>query len=589
MIPTFIDPMNPPPIPETTIDRRHDLDALRAVAMLLGIALHAALAYAVAVPWIIKDSNTHPFFNHLFSAVHGFRMPLFFMISGFFTAMLWRKRGLAALLRHRTKRILLPMVVFLVALIPISIVVFATIEAIDEQVNVRASPGDAENLWVAARDNDIASLKEFLETVEDIDAGDPQHQLPPLNWAALNGSTEAATLLIEEGADVNVRSGDQSTPLSHAAFTRQAELVNLLLSKDATINPVNDYQATPLDNVDAGWETVGWLSKTLGLSIEEERFSSDQEKVANLLRQNGGKHHGQLNGAESLELDQQESGGLAAIYLTIAQCPIFHMLEIFGHLWFLWFLCLLVLPFSVYAMACERFQWHAPPKWLFLSPLVFIWLVPLTMIPQWFHGLDGNSFGPDTSMALLPLPHILLLYAVFFFFGALYFEYDDHEGRLGRFWWISLPLALLVVYPVAHALVEDPGRVGWITDKIFKGKERILSVFLQALYAWLMTFGLIGLFRIVFRRENKLVRYVSDSSYWLYLAHIPLVFLAQALIRPLALPAFAKFTIVCLGLTAFLLITYDLLVRYTPLGTLLNGKKTRPGKKRDLEGQAATT
>ena len=31
-------------------------------------------------------------------------------------------------------------------------------------------------------------------------------------------------------------------------------------------------------------------------------------------------------------------------------------------------------------------------------------------------------FGPDTSVGLLPVPTILLYYAIFFFFGAMYFD-----------------------------------------------------------------------------------------------------------------------------------------------------------------------
>ena len=42
-------------------------------------------------------------------AIHGFRMPLFFVVSGFFAAMLWRQRGMKEMLKHRAKRILLPL------------------------------------------------------------------------------------------------------------------------------------------------------------------------------------------------------------------------------------------------------------------------------------------------------------------------------------------------------------------------------------------------------------------------------------------------------------------------------------------------
>lgn len=64
--------------------------------MLLGIGLHAALSF-VPFPWMVQDSRQHELFGLLFFAIHGFRMPLFFVISGFFTAMLCRQKGLAAM------------------------------------------------------------------------------------------------------------------------------------------------------------------------------------------------------------------------------------------------------------------------------------------------------------------------------------------------------------------------------------------------------------------------------------------------------------------------------------------------------------
>src|SRR5262249_47411692 len=87
--------------------RRHDLDALRAFAMLLGMALHASLSFST-LPWIVHDTRQSELYSVFMMAVHGFRMPLFFLVSGFFTAMLWRRRGLASLLKQRAVRILVP-------------------------------------------------------------------------------------------------------------------------------------------------------------------------------------------------------------------------------------------------------------------------------------------------------------------------------------------------------------------------------------------------------------------------------------------------------------------------------------------------
>ena len=99
--------------------RRHELDAIRAFAMLLGVGLHAALTFFPSV-WAVQDRTAgyHGPWEELFFAVHGFRMPAFFLLSGFFTAMLWRRRGLRALIRHRLRRVALPLALAMVTVGP---------------------------------------------------------------------------------------------------------------------------------------------------------------------------------------------------------------------------------------------------------------------------------------------------------------------------------------------------------------------------------------------------------------------------------------------------------------------------------------
>jgi peptidoglycan/LPS O-acetylase OafA/YrhL len=346
--------------------RRHDLDALRAMAMLLGIALHAALAF-VPIGWIVQDNQQHEAFGLLTAAIHGFRMPLFFMMSGFFTAMLWRKRGLHALLQHRFRRIFLPLLLGVLTIVP---------------------------------------------------------------------------------------------------------LMNLLY----------------------------------GLPL----FT-----------------------------------------------PWFH------HLWFLWHLCWLLAGFALLALIGRRLPPFVMPSWPLLSAARYLWLVPLTMALTAFMA----GFGPDTSDRLLPMPHVLLFYAIFFAFGALYYGCDDPHGQIGRWWWLILPMGLLIIFPLGLTL-----------DPQVLAIPRVIPVFFQALYPWVMIFGLMGLFRWLFRRQNQALRYVSDSSYWLYLAHLPLIIIAQYLVREWPLPAGVKFGLICLSVTAILLLAYQTLVRHSWLGALLNGPRRRPLK-----------
>ena len=85
-----------------------------------------------------------------------------------------------------------------------------------------------------------------------------------------------------------------------------------------------------------------------------------------------------------------------------------------------------------------------------------------------------------------------------------------------------------------------------------------------------------GLFGEMFRSGGPAMRYRSDFSYLPYLAHLPLILLAQWWVRDWPLSPFIKFPFVCGIVTGLLLVTYRYCVRYTWLGTLLNGPRQRP-------------
>ena len=97
----------------STTQRLYALDNLRAIMMWLGIVLHVSVNYmtgASPTPW--RDSQTSLAADLLIVFIHAFRMPVFFILAGFFTALLLEKRGLVAMLQQRMQRLFWPFIIF---------------------------------------------------------------------------------------------------------------------------------------------------------------------------------------------------------------------------------------------------------------------------------------------------------------------------------------------------------------------------------------------------------------------------------------------------------------------------------------------
>ena len=537
--------------------RRSDLDALRGFAMLLGIALHAGLSLTPFF-WPVQDTQQNELFGLFFAAIHGFRMPLFFLLSGFFTAMLWRQRGLKSLLSHRLRRVLLPLLLGLITIVP-AVGIISGI-AMTSDIGPDKAETAEDDIWGAAKSGNLDKINKHLANGADPNALSSSFGTSPLAWAALHGQTAAVELLLQNGAEVNGRSKDGGTALHAAAFLGHDKTAALLLEHGAITYVKNTSGMSPKESAAIDWELTQYIGNLLKIELDEERVSAGRLATIALI----GEDDSSYKDAGPSFTERVVKQTSTPIFST----PVFH------HLWFLWFLCWLVAAFAVYALIADHLQWQGPPAWLVLSPFRFLWLVPLTMVPQWFMGLMMPGFGPDTSIGILPMPQVLLYYAIFFSFGALYYECDDREASVGRRWSLTLPLALFVVFPLG--LEFSTGSLEFREALLGPSMLRPAAIALQVLYAWMMTFACMGLFRQFFVDENHNIRYLSDASYWLYVAHLPLVMGAQWIIRGWDLWPVLKFALICSIVTGFLLLTYQTIVRYTWLGKMLNGPRTRP-------------
>lgn len=91
--------------------RIHFMDPLRSILMMLGVVIHSAQVFSPAQSWLIYSESTSYVSVFLIELLHLFRMPAFFVISGFFCYLTLRKYGVKKFLSSRLFRIAVPFVV----------------------------------------------------------------------------------------------------------------------------------------------------------------------------------------------------------------------------------------------------------------------------------------------------------------------------------------------------------------------------------------------------------------------------------------------------------------------------------------------
>ncbi len=275
----------------TSHQRLHDLDALRAAAMLIGIFYHVSLSFASGFPWMVQDVNQDTGAFVFQAWVHGFRMQLFMLISGFFTAMLWRQKGLKALLWHRCRRALFPCLLSLITVVPAVnwSMQFAVQTTAAKRSNQAPTEVAAPDLWSVVKKSDLEDIRSQMANGASLTNLHPIFGTTPLQWAALNGQTAVCQLLLDQGSPVDVRSRDGHTALHGAAFMGHPDIVELLLQRDADLNATSLSGETPMRGSELDWGTVQYISGLLGIAVDEARWKLGREQVQMDLRRRGAR------------------------------------------------------------------------------------------------------------------------------------------------------------------------------------------------------------------------------------------------------------------------------------------------------------
>jgi len=281
---------------------------------------------------------------------------------------------------------------------------------------------------------------------------------------------------------------------------------------------------------------------------------------------------GWMMGAASLRGDVDFWGGIRFGFESLKTLP--DGLFVGTHLWFLYYL-MMITALVLAARALIGATGAAGDRLLGFGDKATAWLagsrwrLPLLALPTaallWFMQMWGMD-TPDRS--LLPHVPVTLVYGGCFVLGWMLARQDGLLDRCTRLSWtlgvvaIAAVLATLVLAPI-QGLPSHPQFL----------VARTAYVCTYAMMMWSLVFLTVGAFRRWCNRPRPVVRYVSDASYWLYLAHLPVVVWLQVAVAEWEIHWLLKLVFVSVATIGGLLAIYDLVVRPTVIGRLLNGRR----------------
>lgn len=245
-----------------------------------------------------------------------------------------------------------------------------------------------------------------------------------------------------------------------------------------------------------------------------------------------------------------------------------------SHLWFLYYLALITtLTLAGRALVRTTTSWSAPilrradalVAWLAKSPAAPLLLALPTAVALWFMRFWGMD-TPDQS--LVPQLPPLAIYGSFFLLGWLLHRQSEMISQITR---LTLPRWIMAGLGIAAILLlgdlqGDPGHPHYLAAHLAYAVGYALTM-------WSLALLTIGVFRKLFARTHALVRYVADSSYWMYLFHLPVVVWLQVAVAEVPLNWSLKLAFISLSTIGLSLVTYDLFVRSTWVGWILNGRR----------------
>ncbi len=260
------------------------------------------------------------------------------------------------------------------------------------------------------------------------------------------------------------------------------------------------------------------------------------------------------------------------------------------HLWFLYQLLLLyvavtvlrsfIVPFDrSHKLRCFVDAMVTSSLRLPVAVFTLGWPVAMALmaLPTWFYWQSIPT--PDGS--LIPQVPAMLGFGTAFAFGWLVNRASGALAAIARSWLLNLALAIAGTAWLMHVMHASPMAQPGLTKTLYA------LVFGVTVWGW--TLGVTGAALRFLSNYSAARRYIADASYWIYLAHLPVVAVLAVWVGQWQVSWMLKYPFILVVSFAVLFASYHLLVRPTFIGQLLNGRRYPLRKPKAAVATTATT
>ena len=516
-------------------ERFHDLDALRASAMLLGIILHAAWLF---VPESTLTPRTDRSATHVlyfvFSAIHTFRMQAFFLIAGFFAHLLIVRRGSLAFVNNRLFRIGIPLCLGWILIAPIALYYYSLGGLQNGRIQSDMDPW--ELTWLALSNSTPTNF--------------PLLHLWFLYYLLLFYAITVVLLAITRQLDPRRSICQWMTSIGERLLTSRFHIILFALLTLPFLYAERHWLGI------VGVATGGLVPKWSGMGVYGIFFA-----VGWL-----------LYSRPNLLSQVTRSWRLKGAFGLLLTVPLFFwLLHANSNGWNTWLHPRLssrcIADYDAFRgklihsnrSATETQVWEALP-------------------PGWQTFLENHETVTEQQMVGLgEILNRVVIANPDFAPAAEVAAADSLTAMAG----IPVNVSKTARTPQqtasrnrAHLEAAFPGIIRPDARTLpYYPLVRATFSFAYGLAMWTLVFGTLGLFRTYISGPSPNWRYWSDASYWMYLLHIPVLFQIQVWINDYAWPWPLKFAIYVFGAVAVLWPTYHFAVRPTVIGWVLNGRR----------------